>query len=162
MRNFPLFYYNKEQNNLIHLTKIVLQKRAGNSKLFVCTSSCLCIEQTITYRFSLFYEVKFVLRLAFHNRTNYYRHIFGRTNYYLYFFLQNKLQPTCRTNYNLCRTNYYPNLQNKLNLKNRTNYGRPYFGPIESRNLSLKMGWLGLITNAKYLPLPTLGNGTYP
>ena len=125
MRNFPLFQYNKEWNNLIHLAKIVLQKRAGNSKLFVCTSSCLCIEQTITYRFSLFYEVKFVLRLAFHKRTKYYLHIFGRINYYLIIFLQNKLQPTCRTNYNLCRTNYYPNLQNKLNLKNRTNYGRP-------------------------------------
>ena len=84
------------------------------------------IEQTMTYRFSLFYEVKFVLRLAFHNRTKYYLHIFGRTNYNLYLFLQNKLQPTCRTNYNLCRTNYYHNLQNKLNLKNRTNYGRPF------------------------------------
>ena len=125
MMNFMLFYYNKEQNNLIHLTKIVLQKCACNSKLFVCISSCLCIEQTMTYRFSLFYEVKFVLRLAFHNRTKYYLHIFGRTNYYLYLFLQNKLQPTCRTNYNLCRTNYCHNLQNKLNLKNRTNCGEP-------------------------------------
>ena len=55
--------------------------------------NCLCIEQTMTYRFSLFYKVKFVLCPAFHNRTNYYLHIFGRTNYYLYFF--------CRTNSNL-------------------------------------------------------------
>ena len=48
----------------------------------------LCIEQTMTYRFSLFYKVKFVLCLAFNNRTNYYLHIFGRTNYYLYFFVE--------------------------------------------------------------------------
>ena len=120
MRNFPLFYYNKEQNNLIHLTKIVLQKRAGNSKLFVCTSSCWCIEQTITYRFSLFYKVKFVLRLAFHNRTNYYRHIFGRTNYYLYFF--------CRANSNLPVEQTITSVEQtvtKLNLKNRTNCAEP-------------------------------------
>ena len=44
------------------------------------------VEQTMTYRFCLFYEVKLVLHLAFHNRTNYYLHISGRTNYCLYFF----------------------------------------------------------------------------
>ena len=33
---------------------------------------------------------------------------------------------------------------------------------MELRNLDSKTGRLGLITYAKYLLLPTLGNGTYP
>ena len=61
------------------------------------------VEQTMTYRFCLFYKVKLVLHLAFHNRTNYYLYIFCSTNSNLP--VEQTITYVEQTTTTICRTN---------------------------------------------------------